>query len=206
MNGNQKGQLLNSISIIVLGNLVVRIGENFLIEIGQVVEFAALIIVFITVLCAASILWPFIVGAPWTPTSRSTARKMLELAKVTEDDIVVDLGSGDGRIIVMAAEEFGARSIGIEVDPLRVRWSRWVIRRHGLEQKVSVIQKNFFDQSLEIATVVCLFQRQNTNNQLKTKLAGELRTGTRVVSHMYTFEGWIPAISTKNPNLYLYIM
>lgn len=173
---------------------------------GQITELVAIFIVVITVLCGISVLWPTAVGAPWTPTSRSTVRKMLELAKVSEDDLVFDLGSGDGRIIVMAAEEYGATAIGIEVDPLRVMWSRWVIRRHGLVRKASVIQSNFFDQSLQNATVVFLFQRQNTNNQLRTKLSNELKSGTRVVSHMYTFDGWTPAESTKDPNLFLYIM
>ena len=172
----------------------------------QVIEFVVLVVVIITVLCSISIFWPLVVGAAWTPTSRRTVRKMLELADVTEDDTVYDLGSGDGRIIIMAAEECGATSIGIELDPLRVRWSRWMIRRRGIEQKASVIQKNFFNQSFENATVVFLFQRQNTNNLLRTKLTEELKTGTRVVSHMYTFEGWTPIESIKKPNLHLYIM
>jgi precorrin-6B methylase 2 len=130
---------------------------------------------------------------------------MLELANVTQDDTVVDLGSGDGRIIIMAAKEFGARAIGIEVDPFRILWSRWNVQRSGVQEKVQVVKGNFFDLDLSGATVVTVFQRIGTNNRLKSKLTSELRPGTRVVSYIHLFEGWSPVEEVEDSRIYLYI-
>ncbi|MFX1483417.1 MAG: SAM-dependent methyltransferase [Promethearchaeota archaeon] len=144
-------------------------------------------------------------GAPWTPIPRDTAREMLELANVTQDDTVVDLGSGDGRIIIMAAKEFGAKAIGIEVDPFRIIWSRWNVKRSGVQEKVQVVSGNFFDLDLSEATVVTVFQRTGTNNRLKAKLTNELNPGTRVVSYIHLFEGWSPVKAVEDSKIYLYI-
>lgn len=150
--------------------------------------------------------WPSLIGAPWVPVSKDTARKMLELAKVTQEDTIVDLGSGDGRIIIMAAEEFGAESFGIEADPLRVLWSRSTIRRRGLRNVVRVVWGNFFTQSLVEASVVTVYQGQDINRRLKSKFEIELSPGTRVVSYSFPFDGWTPVETQKNPNLYLYVI
>ena len=94
------------------------------------------------------IAWSGVFGAPWVPTPKKRVRAMLEFAEVNSDDILYDLGSGDGRIVVMAGKDFGTTSIGIELDPLRFLWSRFSIRRHRLHQKVRVIRTNFFKVSL----------------------------------------------------------
>jgi cyclopropane fatty-acyl-phospholipid synthase-like methyltransferase len=177
-----------------------------MIEVWTIFELALMTLSLIVVFCGISILWPMVMGAPWIPTSRKTVRKMLELAKVTEEDTLIDLGSGDGRIIIMAAEEFGAKAIGIEADPLRVYWSRRAIRRKRLHDKASVTRGNFFHQSLEDASVVSVYQLQRVNKKMKSKLASELKPGTRVVSHSFTFDGWKVAEETRNPDLYLYIV
>ena len=158
------------------------------------------------ILLGVWLLWSSLVGAPWVPTSRVRIRKMLELAQVTENDIVMDLGSGDGRILIQAAKEFRARSIGIEVDPMRVFWSRIAIRRRGLSDKVEVIRGNFFTQNFADATVVTVYQTTDVNAQLKEKLSMELNPGTRVVSNAFAFEGWTPAKVMTKPKLYLYVM
>ena len=131
---------------------------------------------------------------------------MLEFAEVTSDDILYDLGSGDGRIVVMAGKEFGATSIGIEVDPLRLMWSRLSIRRHRLRKRVQVIRANFFKVSLEDATVVTLYQGHEINKKIRDKLASELRQGTRVVSYRFILDGWTPAKTYEEESIYLYIV
>jgi hypothetical protein len=165
------------------------------------------VIWFCTIIIGLSILWPFIVrGAAWTPTPQGVVHRMLELAKVTKDDTVVDLGSGDGRIIIAAAREYGAAAIGIEVDPFRILWSRLSIRRRGVQDRVKVIGGNFFSQNLSKATVVTVFQRVGTNNRLRAKLVSELASGTRVVSYQHLFEDWTPSETTSDPDIYLYII
>ncbi len=152
------------------------------------------------------IAWSGIVGAPWVPTPKKRVRSMLEFAEVTSDDILYDLGSGDGRIVVMAGKEFGATSIGIEVDPLRLMWSRLSIRRHRLRKRVQVIRANFFKVSLKDATVVTLYQGHEINKKIRDKLASELRPGTRVVSYRFILDGWTPAKTYEEESIYLYIV
>ena len=152
------------------------------------------------------IAWSGVVGAPWIPTPKKRVRSMLEFAEVSSDDILYDLGSGDGRIVVMAGKEFGATSIGIEVDPLRLMWSRLSIRRHRLRKTTKVIRANFFKVSLEDATVVTLYQGHEINKKIRNKLASELKPGTRVVSYRFILEGWTPAKTNEEESIYLYIV
>jgi cyclopropane fatty-acyl-phospholipid synthase-like methyltransferase len=152
------------------------------------------------------LLWPMTIGAQWVPTSMKVVRKMLELADVQAHDVLIDLGSGDGRIILTAANEYQAKAIGIEVDPIRLLWSRSTIKRKGLSERVKVIRGNFFHKDLSKATVVTVYQNQDTNQKLISKFEKELKPGTRVVSHGFTFDGWEPKTVDKEAQLYLYIV
>ncbi len=152
----------------------------------------------------AWLIWPIAIGAMYVPTEVDVARRMLELADIVEEDIVYDLGSGHGRIIIMAAQAFGANAVGIEADPIRIRLSRRAIQRQGLSQKVRLIQGNFFNQSLEAATVITVFQSQRVNQKLKSKFIEELQPGTRIVSNRYTFDGWKPIKIDNDLKVYLY--
>ncbi|MHA1480203.1 MAG: class I SAM-dependent methyltransferase [Candidatus Thorarchaeota archaeon] len=154
------------------------------------------------------IVWSAITGAgaPWLPTPKKRVRTMLEIADVTADDIVYDLGSGDGRIIIMAAKEFGANAVGIEIDPIRLRWSRFSIWRQKLGSRVSVVRGNFFKMSLSEATVVTLYQGHEINKKIRDKLAEDLRPGTRVVSYRFILDGWTPTKTNEESSTYLYIV
>jgi predicted RNA methylase len=150
------------------------------------------------------LIWPLLIGAVWVPTPRKVVRKMLQLASVGVDDILIELGSGDGRILFMAAKEFGARAIGIEADPVRLFWTLIWIRLKGLKDLVSVLWGNFFKKDLSTASVVTIYQSTEINNKLKDKLLKELKPGTRVISHSFTFDGWEPIKVDEDNKLYLY--
>ena len=148
--------------------------------------------------------WTIFIGAGWSPTPLPTVRRMLSLAEVKSKDILYDLGCGDGRIIIMATKEHGARSIGIEADPFRVLYT-WVrIMISGLSKKTGVIWANFFRRDLSEASVVTLFLSQSANNNLKSKLSQELKPGTRIVSYYWTFYGWRPKKVDRKFQVYLY--
>jgi len=155
---------------------------------------------------AISVMWPMAIGSAWEPTSIKTVRTMLEMAQVGPTDVVYDLGSGDGRIVVEAAKRRQARAVGIEADPLRVLWSRTVIAFLNLRGRVRIVWGNFFHQSISEATVVTLFLTQRTNQRLKTKLQRELRPGTRVISHVWTFDDWHPSKVDATAEVYMYVM
>ena len=147
-----------------------------------------------------------VVGAGWEPTSRRKVRRMLELSGTGPADVVYDLGSGDGRIIIEAAKAYGARAVGVEADPLRVVYSRLSISLHRLGGMTRVIWGNFFHVDLRGATVVTLFLTQGTNRRLKSKLLTELRPGSRVVTYVWTFEDWSPKLEDKENELALYVV
>ena len=148
--------------------------------------------------------FPFLLGAPWFPTSMGTVRKMLLMAGVNPGDILYDLGSGDGRIIVAAAKEFGARSVGIDVNPLWVLWTRLRIGALKMGDRVEVFWGDFFLMDLSEVDVVTLYLLQGTNDSLKQKLEKELKPGARVVSHIYTFKGWRPLTADNESEIYFY--
>lgn len=129
-------------------------------------------------------------GAPYVPTPRHVALKMLTLADVSSTDVVYDLGSGDGRILIMAAQEFGARGVGIEIDPELVQTARRKARRAGVADRVEFRQGDLFDTDLGPATVVTLYLWPDMNNRLRPKLQRELKPGSRVVSHSFDIDEW----------------
>ncbi len=165
-----------------------------------------LIIAAIAVFIVFWVIWTDIIGAGWEPTSKTLVRKMLEMAEVNSDDLVYDLGSGDGRIIIEAARTYQANAIGIEADPLRYFWSKLMITLLGVNQKVKVIWGNFFNQNLTTATVVTLFLSAKANQNLKQKLKTELQPGTRIVSYYWTFHGWEPFKEDRKDKIYMYII
>lgn len=161
---------------------------------------------FLVFLCAVVLwmLWPLVIGAGWIPTPKKVVRRMLQLASVDSDDTLFELGSGDGRIIFMAATEFGAKTVGIEADPVRVLWTLIWIRLKGLKDQVDVLWGNFFEKDLNAASVVTIYQSTDINSRLKDKLIRELKPGTRVISYSFTFEGWEPIKVDEESKIYLY--
>ena len=152
------------------------------------------------------VIWSAPLGAGWEPTSRGRVRKMLEMSGAGPSDVVYDLGSGDGRILVEAAKTYHARAVGVEADPIRVLISRLAVAAHHLGGRVTIIWGNFFHVDLSEATVVTLFLSQGANRKLKSKLEAELRPGTKVVSHEWTFDGWKPVSTDKERHLAMYVM
>ena len=150
--------------------------------------------------------WSAVLGAPWVPTSKSKVRAMLEFANVGEKDTLYDLGSGDGRILIMAAKDFGAKAIGIEADPIRSVWSKLMIRRHKLKDQIQVLRGNFFNFDIGDATVVTLYLGVGANNKLREKLAEELKPGTRIVSHHFLLNDWDIVERDEKADLNLYVI
>ncbi len=130
--------------------------------------------------------------APFKPTPMATVRRMLETANVQPGEMVFDIGSGDGRIVIMAAETFGARAVGIEIDPTLVAQSRRAVAARGLEDQVRIIQANALDVDLSPADVVTLYLIPEGLELLRPHLERTLRRGTRVVTYVYEIPGWTP--------------
>jgi hypothetical protein len=164
-------------------------------------EYLLIVVLLIIVI---SFLTPAFLGAPWVPTAMDNVRKTLSIAEVKPNEVVYDLGSGDGRFIIAAAKEFHARSVGIEANPLWVLWTHGQIFLSNLVGRVRISWGNFHQMRLSEADVVILYLLQGTNNKLKKKLETELKPGARVVSHYFTFLDWRPIKTDSSSHIYLY--
>jgi hypothetical protein len=127
----------------------------------------------------------------WAPIADSMVGRMLEMAKITAADKVYDLGSGDGKIVIAAAKEFGATAVGIEYDARLVEHSRCLARAAGVADRATFIQGDIFESEFSDATVVALYLTPPVNLRLMPKLL-ELKPGTRVVSYSFTIGDWEP--------------
>lgn len=128
----------------------------------------------------------------FVPTDFQVVIAMLKLAEVTAKDTVYDLGCGDGRFVVTAARQFGARGVGIDIDPERISEARELAQRTGAEAQVRFVQGDLFEADISEATVVTLYLLTRLNLKLRPKLQKELRPGTRIVSHAFDMGDWQP--------------
>jgi SAM-dependent methyltransferase len=151
------------------------------------------------------LIWPIFIGAIFLPTPPEVVDKMLSFAEVGEGDILYDLGSGDGRIVIGAADR-GARGVGVEADAIRVLWSRLRSRRSKAQDRIRFIWGDFFKNSVAEATIVTVYQGESINNRLREKFERELRPGSRVVSFSFKFEGWELAKKYPDADIYLYLL
>jgi SAM-dependent methyltransferase len=129
---------------------------------------------------------------PYVPTENTVVDAMLKLAGVTKADVVYDLGCGDGRIVVRAAKNHGARGVGIDIDPARIQQARENAKRNNVEDLVRFEENDLFDADIHEATVVMLYLLPDVNLRLRPKLLRDLKPGTRIVSHSFNMGDWKP--------------
>lgn len=130
--------------------------------------------------------------ASFIPTPAEVVDRMLEIAQVTAGDVVYDLGSGDGRIVIRAAKKYGARGVGIEIDPKLVEHSRQEARKQGVDHLVEFRAGDIRKTDISQSTVVTLYLTADMNLELKPTFERQLKPGTRVVSHDHAMNGWTP--------------
>jgi ribosomal protein L11 methylase PrmA len=147
-----------------------------------------------------STLW----GAPWAPTSLRTVDVMLRMADLQPGQRLVDLGAGDGRIVILAARRFKARAVGVEIDPLRCLIANALIALFGVRSRARVVHGNMFEFDLSQADVVTMYLLQGTNQRIKPRLLEQLPPGARVISHSFSFAGWTPVAIDERRRLFLY--
>jgi hypothetical protein len=131
-------------------------------------------------------------AGPYVPSPQSVVADMLRYADVGPNDFLIDLGSGDGRIVLTAAKVFGARGFGVEIKEDLVRRSNEAAQKEGLADRVKFMKQDLFKTDMSQATVITMYLLPDTVNLLKDKFLNELKPGTRIVSHDYPLTGWIP--------------
>lgn len=143
---------------------------------------------------------------PFVPTPEEAVTEMLKLAEVKPGDTVIDLGSGDGRIVISAVRDHGAtRAVGVDINPERITEANENARRAGVQDKVEFRQGDLFDADIGDASVVTLYLLPSVNQRLKPKLLSELKPGTRIVSHAFDMGDWKPVKEVEDDGRTLYL-
>jgi SAM-dependent methyltransferase len=153
------------------------------------------------------ILWiylPVLWGAPWAPVPLRVANRMLQLADLQPGQTLMDLGAGDGRLVILAARKYKAIAIGVEIDPLRCLIASLGIILFGLRGRAKVHWGNFRKFSTDGADVVMLYLLQGTNQTLKASLEKSLRPGAKIVSHVFSMSGWTPVALDERHGIFVY--
>lgn len=131
-------------------------------------------------------------SSPYVPTPQKVVDEMLRMGRVGRDDYLVDLGSGDGRIVITAAQRFGTRGLGVDLDGQLVRQATAAAERAGVADRAQFVQRDIFKTDLRKADVVTMYLLPEVNMMARPKLLAELRVGARVVTHDYHFDDWLP--------------
>lgn len=144
----------------------------------------------------------------FVPTPEPVVEAMLKMAEVKPGDVVYDLGSGDGRIVISAARDYGARGVGIDIDPERIAEAQRNVDQAGVGDRVDIVQGDLFEADLSKASVVTLYLLQSLNEKLRPKLLRELRPGTRIVSQSFDMGDWKPAqtATVDGTTIYMWIV
>jgi SAM-dependent methyltransferase len=151
--------------------------------------------------------YPRQLDVPYVPTRDEVVEEMLRMADVKPADVVYDLGCGDGRIVVMAAQKFGARGVGVDIDPKRIEEARANAAKAGVADRAEFRLGDLFNADIRAATVVTLYLLPEVNLRLKPKLLRDLRPGTRIVSHDFTMGDDWPAeraLKLSNDTIYFW--
>jgi precorrin-6B methylase 2 len=143
---------------------------------------------------------------PYVPTRQNVVDEMLKLAKVTKDDVLYDLGCGDGRIVITAAKEYGATGTGIDINPERITEANQNARQAGVTGKVTFREADLFETDFSKATVVSLYLLPAVNLKLRPILLEQLKPGTRIVSHAFDMGDWEPeqTVNVDGSTIYLW--
>lgn len=160
----------------------------------------------IVVLLGLWVILPALTGLPWVPTREPRIRRALEMARVQPGETVYDLGAGDGRVLLVAARDFGARAVGIEISPLHCWQARVRAAFAGLTGQVVVRRGDFYRADLREADVVFLYITSAQAGKVRALLEGQLRDGARVVSISADIPGWEPVAVDKPQLIFLYQM
>lgn len=143
---------------------------------------------------------------PYVPTPAPIVEAMLKLGRIQASDFVIDLGCGDGRIVVMAAAKFGARGMGYDLNPERISEANANAKAAGVTDRVKFVEKNLFVAEVKDASLVTLYLLPDVNLQLRPRLLKELKTGSRIVSHSFDMGEWKPdeKLEINGKTLYLW--
>jgi hypothetical protein len=164
-----------------------------------------LVCLLLLLVTASGALFSIFLNAPWVPLSYKKIDKMLEMADLRPYELIVDLGSGDGRVLMRAVKHFGALGRGVELNPVMAWFSRLDLFLRGLGPRVEIKRQNMFEADITKADVVALYLFPKANKALESKIMNEIKPGCRVVSYAFSFPNWQPTKKQLYGPGYIYL-
>jgi len=172
--------------------------------------FFLLLIAVLSFFAIFSIYFGLFFAAPWVPIGKKDLKRLFSLTSLKDGDVLYDLGSGDGRVIIKAVRDYRVKAVGFELSILLCLWAKLNIWLHGLNKQGKIKFKNFFKEDLGRADVIICFLMPEAMEKLRNKFGEELRTGTRIISYSFSIPGWQPVKidkpTLKDMPIYLYQM
>ena len=156
------------------------------------------------VLLAATVVLPALFGSPWHPLSPGTIRRILEFSEIRPGDKICDLGSGEGRVLITAARKFGAQGVGVEIDPLKVWISRFLIRLAGVQNSVRIFRGSFYKFDASDADVLYVYLTHQALDRIFPEILKTLKPTVKIVSYRFCLKNRTPDKVDSKHNLYLY--
>jgi len=164
------------------------------------------VILCLLLVAAVMVIGPVFFGAPWHPARRRDIRLALEWCEPIPGETLVDLGSGDGRVLLLAAREFGLNAVGLEIDPLKAAFSRWRVRRAGLSHRITVFCRNALEHDYRDADILFIYLSHQSLDRLWPTLRAQLKPTARIVCYRFRLRGFQPHRASPDGTLFLYRM
>lgn len=165
--------------------------------------FSILIIGFVTLL-AGMVIAPIFFGAPWHPLPASAIKRILAFAELRPGEKFYDLGSGDGRVLIAAAKDYGTEGVGVEIDPLKIGLSRWLVRRRGLADHIRIFRGNVYAFDYREADILYIYMTHQALDRLFPDLLNNLKPSARIICYRFCIRGIAPAKVNADKTLFMY--
>lgn len=158
----------------------------------------------VSLLLAVVVIVPVFFGAPWHPTSKNAIRRILDFCETRPGEVIYDLGSGDGRVLIAAARDCGLAGVGIEIDPLKAWFSLYRIRRAGLSDKIRIVRGNVHDQDFGSADILFVYLSHSAVDRLFPALLDKLKPTVKIVSYRFCLRSLTPTKVNADKTIFLY--
>lgn len=145
-------------------------------------------------------------GAPWHPTSKRKIVEILKFCEARPGETIYDPGSGDGRVLIVAVEQFGLRGVGVEIDPIKVWLSRLLIRLKGLDRQIEIRRRSIHGFDYSGADIIYLYLTHQAIDRLVPEIVEQLKPGVRIVCYRFCLRGMTPAKASKDKTVFLYTL
>jgi cyclopropane fatty-acyl-phospholipid synthase-like methyltransferase len=157
-------------------------------------------------LLAMVVIGPALFGSPWYPISRKSLRRALDFCEARAGERIVDLGSGDGRVLIAAAKEYGLLATGIEIDPIKVWLSNLKVRRAGVQDRVNIVRADLFDYNYREADILFVYLTHQAMDKLFPDILEQLKPTVKILSHKFCIRGMMPDKVNADKTLFLYTL